>query len=225
MIPDNVEQARQWLRAYIEYNCIYRVPYDEEPIPGKMPGTTYEWQFYLRRGLFNEKFLGIVGSLFWEQFKDLYKEKPFQIMGLETGATPLLVCIAMTAPYYGINVNAVSIRAERKKYGLFNRFEGIIDYTLPVVIVDDMCNSKNTMFLAIKHCLDEGIPIYDYLFAIINKDIDGEHPDHDKYIGKNFKIKSLFNISEFITDYEDYAAFLKKIHFPKSRFVLERFKG
>lgn len=222
---DNVEAARQWLRAYIEYNCIYRVPYDDEPLPGKAPGTTYVWQFYLRRGLFNEWFLGTVGSLFWEMFKDMYKEQPFQVMGLETGATPILVCIAMTAPFYGINVNAVSIRAERKKYGLKNRFEGIIDYSLPVVIVDDMSNSKNTILQSMKHCIDEGLQLYKCGFTIVNKDNDGMHPDHDKYIGKKFEIKSLFNINEFITDHEDYIAFLKKINFPQSRFVLERFKG
>lgn len=225
MVPDNVEQARQWLRAYIEYHCIYRVPYEDEPLPGKIPGTTYEWQFYLRRGLFNEKVLGTVGSLFWEMFKDMYQEHPFQIMGLETGSTPILVCISMMAPYYGINVNAVSIRADRKKYGLKNRFEGIIDYSLPVVLVDDMCNSKNTLMRSMKYCLDEGLQIYKCGFAIVNKDVEGSHPDHDKYIGKGYEVKSIFKIDEFVTDYEDYMAFLKKINFPKTEFVLERFKG
>jgi orotate phosphoribosyltransferase len=225
MSPEALEEARQWLRAYIEYNCIYRVPYDEEPLPGKEPDVRYTWQFYLRRGLFNNRFLGTVGSLFWEQFKDLYAEEPFQIMGLETGSTPLIVGIVMTAPFYGIDVNAVSIRAERKKYGLKNRFEGVINYHLPVMIVDDMCNSKTTLLRAMKYCVDEGLHIYKYGFAIVNKDVDGTHSDHDKYIGEGYEIKSLFNISEFILDHEDYLAFLKQINFPKSQFVLERFKG
>ena len=200
-----VSEMREWLRDYINHTCIYRVKPNERPLIGKASGSFYTWQLYLRRGLFNSKFLNFVAISFWYEFAELYKEKPFQITGLETGATPMLPALAMTSKLFDIDVNVFSTRAERKKYGLHNRFEGIIDYSLPVVLVDDLCNSKSTIIRCKKYVEDEGLKLYDYGFAILNKDVDKEHPDHDKYIGPDYKIKSIFNLSDFNMTWNEYS--------------------
>ena len=72
------------------------------------------------------------------------------------------------------------------------------------MLVDDMCNSKNTMVRAMHYCEEEGLKIYKYGFTIVNKDVDGQHSDHDKYIGKDFKIISLFKHSDFHLTWQSY---------------------
>jgi orotate phosphoribosyltransferase len=200
-----VQKMRDWLRDYINHACIYRVKPDEPKLVGKARNTFYTWQFYLRRGLFNAKFLNMVGILFWYEYAEKYKETPFQVTGLETGATPILSAITMTSHLFDIDVNVISTRAERKKYGLKNRFEGIIDYSLPVLIVDDMCNSKDTLLRCINHVAAEGLQVCEEGWVIVNKDMDGSHADHDKYIGDGgFKVNSIFKISDFEPKWDDY---------------------
>ena len=53
MIEDKLyETSLNWLRKYINDNCIVRGQY----MKGKVPGTNYTWCFYLRRGLYNPEF-------------------------------------------------------------------------------------------------------------------------------------------------------------------------
>ena len=216
-----VEEMREWLRNYINHTCIYRVKPEAQKLIGKAPNSFYTWQFYLRRGLFNAKFLNMVGVLFWYQFAERYRNVPFQVTGLETGATPILGAIAMTSHLFDIDVNVISTRANRKKYGLLNRFEGIIVYNLPVMIVDDMCNSKDTIIRCMNYVSDEGLQICNEGWTIVNKDVDGIHPDHDKYIGDTgLKIRSIFTLSEFDLSWNDYIS--KNGNIDEVEFVSER---
>lgn len=173
MIDDNTKQ-HMWnsLRQYINDNCIVRVPNDEPLLPGKKPGTEYAWQFYMRRGLFNSTFLRYVGILYWSHFAEVYRKQPFQITGLETGSTPLLAGLSMTASLFDIDVNVFSIRAQRKTYGLKNVFEGIVLPHLPVMVVDDLSNSKDTIKKATEICTSEGIDVLNDVFTVVHKSID-----------------------------------------------------
>ncbi|CAB4181378.1 pyrE Orotate phosphoribosyltransferase [uncultured Caudovirales phage] len=223
MIKDekHLLEMRRWLKNYINHTCIYRAKLGTQRLIGKAPNTSYSWQFYLRRGLFNAKFLNIVGVLFWHQFAERYRNVPFQVTGLETGATPVLVAIAMTSHLFDIDVNVISTRANRKKYGLLNRFEGIIDYNLPVMIVDDMCNSKDTIVRCLNYVAEEGLRIYDEGWTVVNKDVDGSHPDHDKYIGDSgLKIRSIFSLSEFDLSWNDYVS--NNLNVNEVEFITER---
>ena len=193
----------QWLRDYINHKCFYRVKPGEPLLDGKLPNSKYVWQIYMRRGLFNPTFMNYVGILFWEKFADRYRQQPFQVTGLETGSTPILTAIAMTAHLYEINVNVFSTRAERKKYGLLNRFEGIVNYNLPVVIVDDLCNSKSTIFRCKKYCEMEDLEIYDPGFVILNKE-ENPYVNHDKYIGEGYQIDYLFTLNDFDKRWDHY---------------------
>jgi len=215
-------ELRQWLWTDINDNCIYRVPFGAEELPAKMPGHTYIWQFYPRRGLFNAKFMNAVGVLFWDMFAEDYKRSPFQLAGLETGSTPLLCAITMTAPLYGIDVNTISIRASRKKYGLKNRFEGIINRDLPVLLVDDMVNSRNAIAWAKYYCELEGLKIYNNAFAVLNKDIEGAGTESDKYLGDEIKIKYIFKVTEFFLDWAAYDFWCKVNNRPKVEWQLEQ---
>jgi len=208
---DEIRTMKTLLREFINDYCIIRRPTgDKDFLLQDMHGGNYNWQFYPRRGLFNSKFLSYVGMIFWSKYADKFRESPFQLAGLETGSTPLLVGLAMTAPSFEIRVNAFSIRKDRKTYGQYNRMEGIVNDD-PVLLVDDLCNSKNTMFLARKHCIEEGLTIYDTAFTIINKNIlPTDSARFDKHIGAQLPVDSIFYISDFDTDYETYT--YNKLH-------------
>jgi orotate phosphoribosyltransferase len=196
LMSSEIVDIRNWVLHYINDNCIYRVPPNEPELIGIPEGTTYRWQFYLRRGLTDQTFLRSIATLFWFQFKPLYDEHPFQIAGLETGATPLITALIMAGPP---GCGGFIIRAERKKYGLFNQFEGCIDHR-PVLLVDDMSNSKNTMTLAAHYCGQENLHIYKYGFVLVNKDVNA----HPSPLWEKVKIISLFNTSDFHLSWESY---------------------
>jgi len=201
MIDSKVnEYMRAWLREYINENCIVRVKPGEPLLPGRKSGVEYSWQFYLRRGLFNSKFLNYTGCLFWNIFADKHRENPFQIAGLETGSTPLIVGLTMTAPLFDINVNSFSIRSQRKTYGLKNIFEGIVDPDMPVLIVDDLSNSKETIHRARAECKQESLTLLDDVFTVVHKDY------YSNYVVKDgINYYSLFGLNNFDLSYTKYA--------------------
>ena len=191
-----------WLRGYINEHCIYRVKPEDPFLYGNIPGSSYSWQFYLRRALTNGEVLRAVAKLFWKKFLPMYEAKPFQLAGIETGATPLAAALAFSGPP---GLNCFMIRQEPKKYGLYNRFEGIVDYDLPVLLIDDLCGSKKSMLKASVRCAENGLSLYDCAFAVVNKYTGrGPHPDMAKAIGPEFKVHTLFDLNDFDLDYEVY---------------------
>lgn len=198
-------EMRQNLFEYINDNCIIRrPPGDRNFVLIANNGGMYGWQFYMRRMLFNSRYLTYTCMLFWSRYAEEFKNTPFQIAGLETGSTPLVTGLAMTAPSFGINVNAFSVREKRKRYGMLNRMEGIVTND-PVMLVDDLCNSKETMWLAKKYCEEEELTIYNKAFTVINKNIlETDSTTYDKHIGESLPVESLFYFNEFDLNYIDY---------------------
>jgi len=196
------EAIRGWLQAYINEYCIYRVKPGDPLLNGNIAPTKYTWQFYLRRGLTNPEFLRGVAKLFWQKFTPLYEKRKFQIGGIETGATSLAAVLAVTGPP---GLNCFMIRQDPKKYGLLNRFEGMIDYSLPVLLIDDLCGSKKSMLKASWHCAYNGLSLYDCAFAVVNKYTGrGPHPSMAKAIGPHFRVRTLFDLNDFDLDYDVY---------------------
>src|SRR5215471_9169143 len=132
-VPEQMAEAMKacdWLQHYINEYCIYRVAPGEDKLPRSHGHRGSTMQFYLRRGLCNRQFLTLVGQLFWLRFAEAYRQQPFQISGLETAATPLMIGLVMTAPF---PVNGFITRKTCKPYGLRNRFEGVVNPQLPVM--------------------------------------------------------------------------------------------
>lgn len=213
ILQDDAKQyMMNWLREYINENCLVRInPAKEKLLPGRKKGDEYGSQYYMRRGLFNAKFLNYVGILFWDMFYEEYIKEPFQISGLETGATPIIIGLTMSARAFDLDVKSFSIRKERKTYGLLNRMEGIVDPDLPVLLVDDLCNSKESMWVAKKYCEEENIKIYKSAFVILNKihrqewnDTNPELHTKDKYLGRDIEIKNLFYADDFDASFKRY---------------------
>lgn len=186
-----------WTKNYINKVCIVRNP---KGMPGKKPGTIYTWQFYLRRGLFDHEFSSAVSQMF---FYKVYKEIGhfnFQIAGLETASTPMLTSIPLVGRVFDIDLNAFSIRKERKKYGLLNWIEGIPNQS-PAMLIDDLCNSTVSMKKAYDVLSNELLPIFNHAFCIVNKVNKSSHnvekQKTDMYLPPTIKMLYLFDLDDF----------------------------
>lgn len=186
------QELHSWVRDYIDNHCIIR----GANLPGKKPGTKYSWMFYLRRGLFNHEFLSAVSQMFCIKIQEEVKHFNFQLAGLETASTPMLAGIPLVARVYGLDLNAFSVRAERKTYGLKNWFEGLPNEK-PVLMVDDLCNSAISMRRCYDLLTQHNIPVLDYAFVIVNKTEKQFNNNTDKYLPNHIKMISLFNLDDF----------------------------
>ena len=169
-------------------------------MPGKVPGSTYTWMFYLRNGLFNHNFLINVSQMFLYHMERADPNFDFQITGLETAATPLLAAIPMVGSIMGVDLNAFVVRKTRKEYGLQNIIEGLPNNKLSVII-DDLCNSSKSMAQCLKVLQEEQIPIANVAFAIVNKSNKEVHDEarlkSDMYLPPEIKVISLFTLDDF----------------------------
>jgi orotate phosphoribosyltransferase len=169
-------------------------------MPGKSPGSTYTWMFYLRNGLFNHQFLINISQMFIYHMERIDPKFNFQLTGLETAATPMLAAIPMVASVMGIDINAFVVRKDRKTYGLLNVIEGVPNNKL-AVIIDDLCNSSRSMAQCLNTLTAEDIPVANVAFVIVNKSNEEVHDNFrmigDMYLPKEIKVISLFTLDDF----------------------------
>ena len=197
MISEKIyDELHMWTKKYIKEKCIIT----NNVMPGTIPGTIYTWIFYLRRGLFNHEFLSAVSQMFFYKIEKEIGHFNFQIAGLETASTPMLAAFPLIGRMFEKNLNSFSIRKERKEYGLKNWVEGIPN-KFPVLLIDDLCNSSNSLYQAKSILEDQKIPILNKAFVIVNKTV---HKDNntDKYINSDMKMISLFNLTDFGLKYD-----------------------
>lgn len=183
-------------KEYIDKNCIVR----NTRMPGRAPGSWYTWIFYMRRGLYDKNFMNALSKLFIYKIHSEIGHFDFQISGLETGSTPLVVALPIFLQRNKIDVHSFSIRKERKTYGLLNWIEGVPN-DKPVLLVDDLCNSSSSMRKAYDVLKEEGIKTLPYAFAVVNKVNKGIHDPQrevtDMYLPKDVKVISLFDMDDF----------------------------
>lgn len=202
LITDAEYQAtRQWCREFVINNCLERRS-KKNPLPGKASGSRYTWMFYLRRGLYNSEFGVSIAKMFLFRMFNEQGKAPFQLAGLESGAVPLLTGISQTARLlYGLDINVFSIRKEQKTYGLKNWIEGTPLADVPVVIVDDICNSSWSMKQCYDRCIAEGLFVSKQAFSIVNKVNKEIHEPGrivtDMYLPKHIQITYLYDLDDF----------------------------
>lgn len=184
-----------YVRNYIDSKCLIR----DRDMPGKAPNSRYTWMFYLRNGLFNPEFMYAVGKMFIYKMERIDPNLDFQITGLETAATPMVLGISMVAKYLGADINAFIVRKERKEYGLLNALEGIPNDKL-CILMDDLCNSGQSMARAFYTLEEENIQVANIAFAIVNKcnsTHDESRQNTDMYLPKGMTVISLFTLDDF----------------------------
>lgn len=181
--------SKQYLLKKIQEDCIERGQF-----LGKRPGDRYSWQLYMSRLLYSSTELEIIAQSFFELFQD--RPYDFQVAGREWSAIPLLTAFSLRGGF-----NSFMIRKQRKNYGIHNFVEGKPN-GLPVLIVDDLCNSTDS-FAHCKRVIEKELqlPLYPNIFAVVNKkrkDEDGWQ--YDKYLGSEFTAKTIFTLDEIFDE-------------------------
>jgi len=212
MIEDKLyETSLNWLRKYINDNCIVRGQY----MKGKVPGTNYTWCFYLRRGLYNPEFNKHLAVCFLYKIKKEVGHFDFQLSGLETAATPMVTSLPIYAKQLlDIDLHSFIFRKAPKEYGLEEPWEGTPKFNIPTLLVDDLANSTMSLKICSDICRNYEIQKLNYAFVIVNK-VNRSYYDmglpeeqysksehelrqkHDMYLDPNTTIISLFDMDEF----------------------------
>ena len=80
-----------YLRNEIEHRGIFRVKPGSPTLPGKAPNSAYTWQFYLRRCMFDPKFVTIAAEMLVNQLPN----QDVQIGACEAAGVPLGLAMSM----------------------------------------------------------------------------------------------------------------------------------
>lgn len=174
-----------WLQLKREINekGIIRCP-EGFYLKGIPEGKAYKWQFYLRNVLLTTAGLQSVTDLLWKKFIEKYS-KTHQFAAMESAA-PIILAGLMSSH----EIDGFVIRKNPKKYGLFNYTEGRIIPGKPVILLDDISNSKNTLMLSKAICQKLGL---DVSHAITIVDKKGTGIDEKSLL----TVESLFDVTDF----------------------------
>lgn len=153
---------RAWCRDFIEHNCIFRSPHGKRLLVA--PGIVQMWQFYMQVAVLNPEFMKRLSRLFWDRF---HQKQPFQLCGCETGGVGVAMALQRYAFINGLRVNVFTSRKKPKAYGLKNRYEGIQLKDTPVLLVDDIAGTKETLKRNAAYLLGNGMRLCSSAFAIV----------------------------------------------------------
>ena len=178
-----------YLRNEIEHRGIFRVKPGSPTLPGKAPNSAYTWQFYLRRCMFDPKFVTTAAELLVNQLPN----QAVQIGACEAAGVPLGLAMSII-----LGTPMLSIKKSPKSYGLLNCTEGRVTGQ-PVVLVDDLAGSQITLRTADSRLARVGLATADFYVALVNK----TYHTHDSYL-ENKKLISLFTCDDFAMSWSSY---------------------
>jgi orotate phosphoribosyltransferase len=184
---------REYLRSEIEHKGIYRVAPGGRALPGKAPNTRYTWQFYLRRCLFDPWFTICAARTLLAEMP----EGKCQFAAVEDAGVPLAQALATLT-----ETPMISVKKQRKMYGLMNWTEGRVTGE-PLVLVDDLAGSQASLKAAKKVLQAFKLPVAPLYVTLVNK-TQGTHAEN--YLGDS-KLVSLFTCEDFAMSW---AAYLEK---------------
>jgi orotate phosphoribosyltransferase len=192
------------LRDTINDKCIVRVPRGSKELPALNGEGYYTWQFYLRRVLLDADCLRLVCTDFWNKFEQRFRAEPFQLAGVESAAVPLITALIIDGAKRRLDVNAFTIRKNRKTYGLRNLIEGSPSGR-PVLFVDDLTSPQHNAFWHAIHAISvAGLKLNGFGYVLVRKQKTLESREIETSLGK-VTIDSLFTLSDFSMTLEDYA--------------------
>lgn len=199
---------KQYLRDFINDYCIFRCP-PGWGLEGLPKGNIYQWQFYPRRAIFYQWTMEVIANWLVDTFQE-----GTQYAAMETAGPPMLAAAQAIGQTRGIAIPGFAIRKDQKKYGLKNWVEGFPDPSKPVIILDDLANSKSTIIRAAGICTSMGLAVAGAK-TIINKkagttSVDGipvesifQLTDFEMSWGEYYRERPEPNVLEFVKRYEN----------------------
>lgn len=207
---DQKIEFKQKIHEHIDKHCIFRCNPSIQYTPGIKKGhipskgvIDNKYQFFLRNLTHNPVISYYTSMLILDDIARTMNENNedpyFQLCGLETSSTPFIISLQMTALKFGISINSFSIRKERKSYGLFQYVDGK-PTDAPVIIIDDLINSGNSIIKCIDVCKYEyNLSINPNVYSIITL---SKEPYYFDYDNKRMIINSIFVKEDFNYEYD-----------------------
>ena len=180
----------EFLRSEIEHKGIYRCKPGTR-IPAKIQNKNYTWQFYLRRCMYDPKFLNIAAELLVKKLGSL----EVQVGACEAAGVTLGMSIAQK-----LQIPMISIKKTPKEYGLKNILEGRL-VGLPILLVDDLAGSQITLQNSYNLLRGFGVQVAPEYVTLVDKTVN----THDSYL-KRMKLISLFTCEDFKLSWADYVS-------------------
>ena len=185
-----IEQKWEYLRNEIDHRGVWRLEPGSNPIIGKAPNTKYTHQFYLRRCLFDPGFVFTAAELLVEKLPD----KDIQIGACEAAGVTLGFAMATI-----LKSPMISIKKAHKEYGLLNYTEGKITGK-PILLVDDLAGSQNTLRTAAWILGSFKLPMADQYATLVDKT---QRTHHESYLPDK-QLISLFTCEDFSLSWSAY---------------------
>jgi orotate phosphoribosyltransferase len=191
-----IDAKMQYLKDEIEHRAVYRVAPGAPGIPGKAPNKTYTWQIYLRRCMFDPKFVFTAAELLVARLPNT----DVQIGACEDAGVPLGLAMASL-----LGTPMMSLKKSRKAYGLLNFTEGVITGR-PILLVDDVAGSQSTLRSAVKTLESFNLPVAHEYATLMNK-TQGTHTEN--YLHSR-ELISLFTCEDFAMSWTAYVRKFKR---------------
>ena len=190
IIEEANKQKLEYLRNEIEHKAIYRVRPGANPLAGKDPGQNYTWQIYLRRCLFDPVFVMSAAELLIDKLTD----RNVQIGACEDAGVTLGLAMSVK-----LKTPMLSIKKQRKSYGLLNFTEGVATGK-PILLVDDLAGSQATMRQCVWILNSFKLPIANQYATIIDKT---QNTHKENYL-QSRELISLFTCDDFAMSWREY---------------------
>lgn len=193
----NTSEMWNYCRDLIDHSGIYRCA-PGKTLPAKRAGHEYEWQYYLRRCLYDQAFANYVANLFWNRFDNT---PGFQLAACEAAGVPLACAIQAVGLSRGRSVSMFTIKQTPKAYGLMNMTEGPITNE-PVMLIDDLAGSQSTLLTAKRLLEARGLKLHSHYFCLVDK-AGGSVKANRVYLG-DLELYTLFNSNNFAMSWDAY---------------------
>jgi orotate phosphoribosyltransferase len=149
------------------------------------------WLMDFRKVLLKPDFLGKISDVLYKKIVE-HVGNDFQVGGMEVAAIPIITSIVMKSIEKGRSVSGFFLRKSRKKSGLLNMFEGVINDST-IVLVDDVLNSGESLLKQVVALENIGKKV-SYIIVIVQyRDISF----YDEFTKRNITILSLFTLNDF----------------------------
>ncbi len=131
-----------------------------------------------------------------EMFLDLLDPESRAVAGLTLGADPLVSGVVVLSEFKNLSLDGLIIRKEVKSYGTKSGIEGpILKKNTNVTVLEDVVTTAGSCLKAINKLRE-----YDYIVNEVLTIVDREEGGEKILKENNIKLKSLFQISDFIVE-------------------------
>ena len=182
------EKDRAFLKDIIEKRAFVRSA--NATIVSRKKKTSH-WLMDLRAILMQSEVIESMGVLFWNTYK---KKVPIQIGCIESAGIPLMTALVAEARQNGVAMcSGFFIRKSRKKDGLTKMVEGTVQKNVPIVLVDDLMNSGNSLIRQVEVVEGLGERVHSVWTLVRFRNTEY----YQYFIDKGIEIFSVFELDDF----------------------------